>query len=214
MKGLYVIVDPEHCAGRDPCATAAQALAGGARVLQLRAKRLCDRDLLALARDLRARTRRHGAALWVNDRVDIALLAEADGVHLGQEDLPPHEARQLAPRLTLGISTHSLEQVGAAVAAGVGTIGFGPIFATQSKERASATVGVAGLAAVCAAYPQLEVIAIGGIRQSHAADLRRAGASYAAVISAVCGAPNPEAAARALSAALTGEGSPSAPSPR
>lgn len=202
MKGLYVIIDPEHCAGRDPGAIAAQALTGGARVLQLRAKRLADRNLLALARDLRALTRRHGARFWLNDRVDVALLAEADGVHLGQEDLPPNEARKLAPALALGISTHSLEQVAAAAAAGVSTIGFGPIFATQSKERPSPTVGIGGLSAVCAAYPALDVIAIGGIQRQHAADLRRAGASYAAVISAVCGAADPEAAARELSAAL------------
>jgi thiamine-phosphate pyrophosphorylase len=203
MKGLYVIIDPEHCAGRDPSAVAELALSGGARVLQLRAKRFSDRAWLALARDLRARCTRHGAAFWVNDRVDIALLAEADGLHLGQDDLPAPEARKLAPKLKLGVSTHSLEQVAAAAAQGVTTIGFGPIFATQSKQRPSPTVGIAGLSAVCAAYPALEVIAIGGIQRVHAEGLRRAGASYAAVISAVCGAPDPEAAARALSEALT-----------
>jgi thiamine-phosphate pyrophosphorylase len=202
MKGLYVIVDPEHCAGRDPSAVAEQALRGGTRALQLRAKHLADASLLALARDLRARCLAHGAAFWVNDRLDIALLSEADGLHLGQEDLPPHEARKLAPRLKLGLSTHSLDQVRAARAAGVTTIGFGPIFQTRSKERPSPTVGIEGLRAVCAAHPELEVIAIGGIALSHAAELAQAGASYAAVISAVCGAADPEAAARALSTAL------------
>jgi thiamine-phosphate pyrophosphorylase len=202
MKGLYVIIDPEHCAGRDPSAVAELALSGGARALQLRAKRFTDREWLSLARDLRARARRHGASFWINDRVDIALLAEADGLHLGQDDLPVHEARKLAPGLALALSTHSLDQVEAAVAAGVSTIGFGPIFATQSKERPSPTVGIAGLAAVCTAYPTLEVIAIGGIQRAHAAQLSRAGASYVAVISAVCGVSDPEAAARALSDAL------------
>jgi thiamine-phosphate pyrophosphorylase len=202
MKGLYVIIDPEHCAGRDPSAVAELALAGGACALQLRAKQLSDRAWLELARDLRARCARHGAAFWINDRVDIAVLSEADGLHLGQDDLPVLEARKLAPRLKLGVSTHSPEQVAAAAAQGITTVGFGPIFATHSKERPSPTVGIAGLSAVCTAYPALEVIAIGGIQQAHAGALRRAGAGYAAVISAVCGAADPEAAARALHDAL------------
>jgi thiamine-phosphate pyrophosphorylase len=202
MKGLYVIIDPEHCRGRAPSAIAEQALRGGARVLQLRAKRLTDAALLLLARDLRARCSAHGAAFWLNDRLDIALLADADGLHLGQDDLPPHEARKLAPRLALGLSTHSLAQVSAARAQGIATIGFGPIFATQTKEHPSPTVGIAGLRAACAAEPELSVIAIGGVQLAHAADIARSGASYAAVISAVCAADDPEAAARALSDAL------------
>jgi thiamine-phosphate pyrophosphorylase len=202
MNGLYVIVDPEHCAGRDPSVVAEQALRGGAAVLQLRAKRLSDANKLALARDLRARCTRHGAAFWVNDRLDIALLAEADGLHLGQDDLPPSEARKLAPRLALAMSTHSPDQVRAALDQGITTIGFGPIFTTHSKEHPSPSVGLQGLRAVCAAHPGLDVIAIGGIQQLHAAEIAAAGARYAAVISAVCGAPDPEAAARALSSAL------------
>jgi thiamine-phosphate pyrophosphorylase len=202
MKGLYVIVDPEHCRGRDPGTVAEQALRGGAAVLQLRAKHMTDAAKLALARDLRARCTRHGAAFWVNDRLDIALLAEADGLHLGQDDLPPSEARKLAPRLLLALSTHSPEQARAALAQGVRLVGFGPIFTTHSKERPAPSVGLAGLRAVCAAHPELDVIAIGGIQPAHAAEIAAAGASYAAVISAVCGAPDPEAAARELSSAL------------
>jgi thiamine-phosphate pyrophosphorylase len=202
MNGLYVIVDPEHCAGRDPSTVAEQALRGGAAVLQLRAKRLSDAKKLALARDLRARCSRHGAAFWVNDRLDIALLAEADGLHLGQDDLPPAEARKLAPGLLLAVSTHSPEQARAALAQGITLVGFGPIFTTQSKEHPSPSVGLAGLRAVCAAHPELGVIAIGGIQCAHAVEIAAAGARYAAVISAVCGAPDPEAAARELSRAL------------
>jgi thiamine-phosphate pyrophosphorylase len=203
MKGLYVIIDPEHCRDRDPRWVAEQALAGGARALQLRAKRMADGAMLSLARELRALCTGHDARFWVNDRLDIALLARADGLHLGQDDLPPEEVQKLAPGLALGLSTHSLEQVQAARARGVSTIGFGPIFPTTSKERPSPTVGLEGLHAACAAEPGLEVIAIGGIQLAHAPALKRAGASYAAVIGAVCGAADPGAAAQALSRALS-----------
>lgn len=202
MTRLYVIVDPEHCAGRDPSLVGEQALRGGAAVLQLRAKRMSDAAQLSLARDLRARCARHGASFWVNDRIDIALLSEADGLHLGQDDLPVPEARKLAPGLALAVSTHSPEQVAAACAVGITMIGFGPIFATQSKERPSPTVGISGLGAICAAHPTLDVVAIGGIQVAHGRELAAAGARYAAVISAVCGAAEPEAAARALTYAL------------
>ncbi|HEX6240708.1 MAG TPA: thiamine phosphate synthase [Polyangiales bacterium] len=202
MKGLYVIIDPEHCRGRDPRLVCRQALEGGAALIQLRAKRLTDTALLGLARELAALCADHGVSFWLNDRLDIALLARANGLHLGQDDLRPADVRQLAANLALGLSTHSLEQVEAARAQPVSLIGFGPVFETSSKERPSPRVGLLQLAAACRAAPELDLVAIGGIQLQHARDIARSGAAYAAVISAVCGADDPRAAARALSDAL------------
>lgn len=202
MKGLYVIIDPEHCRGRDPRLICRQALEGGAALIQLRAKRLSDGALLALARELGSLCRDHGVPFWLNDRLDIALLARAEGLHLGQDDLPPQEARLLSPRLSLGLSTHSLEQVEAALTQPLQLIGFGPVFDTRSKDRPSPSVGVDQLAAACRAAPGLEVVAIGGIQLHHARAIAHSGAAYAAVISAVCGADDPEGATRALRDAL------------
>lgn len=204
MKGLYVIIDPAHCGGRDPRWVCEQALAGGAALIQLRAKTLTDAAWLTLARELRARCRDHRVPFWLNDRLDLALLAEADGLHLGQDDVSPEEARAVAPLLQLGLSTHSLLQAQAAALQPVQMIGFGPIFDTTSKEKPSPTVGLEQLTRVCSALPALDVVAIGGIQLAHAAALAQTGAAYAAVISAVCGAEDPRAATTALRDALLG----------
>lgn len=202
MTDLYVIVDPEHCGGRDPLAICEAALRGGAAALQLRAKALEDRALLALARAMRERCRAHGVPFWVNDRADIALLCTADGLHLGQDDLPLVDARSLSPSLRLGLSTHSLAQARAAAAQAPSLIGFGPVFDTQTKSAPAPTQGIAQLTQVCRTFPSLDVVAIGGIRLKHAPELARSGARYAAVISAIGAAPEPEQAARSLRAAL------------
>jgi thiamine-phosphate pyrophosphorylase len=201
MKGLYAIIDPEHCAGRDPLWIVDEVLAGGCAALQLRAKLLSDRDRLALSRAVAERCRLHGVPFWVNDRVDIALLVEGAGVHLGQEDLPLAEARQLFGRRPIGRSTHSAEQARLAEREGADLIGFGPIFPTRSKLRADPCVGVDGLAQVAQSV-SCPTVAIGGITVEHAAEVTRSGAAYAAVIGAVCLAERPSQAARALHAAL------------
>jgi thiamine-phosphate pyrophosphorylase len=203
MTDLYVIIDPEHCAGRDPLWVAEQALAGGCALLQLRAKQLSDARRLVLAHALAERCRAAQVPLWVNDRADIALLAGAQGLHLGQDDLPVAEARRLVGALPIGLSTHDPSQVEAAVQAGVALIGFGPIFATSSKVRPDPVVGVDALARVCA-LSRCPVVAIGGIRRENAALVARAGARFAAVIGAVCGAHDPRAAAAALRETLSG----------
>ncbi|MET0341172.1 MAG: thiamine phosphate synthase [Polyangiales bacterium] len=202
MKGLYVIVDPEHCAGRDPERIAEAALRGGCAALQLRAKQLSDRARLALARALASRSRAAGVPFWMNDRLDLALLCGADGAHLGQDDVALADARTLFPR-ALGLSTHDLAQARAAAHAGADLIGFGPVFPTASKRNPDPVVGLDRLRDVCAAV-QVPVVAIGGITHAHAAEVARAGATYAAVIGAVCGAVDPEAAARTLHGALLG----------
>jgi len=201
MKGLYAIVDPEHCLGRDPLWVASEILHGGCAALQLRAKTLPDRVGLSLARALSARCQDHGVPFWMNDRVDLGLLSDAQGVHLGQGDLALPDARRLFPRALLGLSTHDVAQARLAAAQGADVIGFGPIFTTTSKLRPDPCVGLDGLRAVCDAV-DIPVIAIGGIELTHAAQIAATGASYAAVISAVCRASDPREAARALHDAL------------
>jgi len=195
---LYVIVDPEHCGGRDPLWVAERALRGGAAVLQLRSKSLPDARRLELARGLRSLTRDHGVPFWVNDRADLALLSEADGLHLGQDDLPPGEARRLVGAdMKLGLSTHTLAQAQAAQGEPVDLLGFGPVFTTRSKAHPDPEVGPGGLAQVLRVIPK-PVVAIGGINYENADAVAQLAPAYLAVISAVCGADDPEAAARAL----------------
>lgn len=201
MSALYVIVDPEHCAGRDPLWVAEQALLGGTAVLQLRSKLQSDRERLALARALRVLTRAHGVPLWINDRLDLALLCEADGLHLGQTDFPLAEVRKLSGDMALGLSTHSLAQAEAAVRDGADLLGFGPVFPTQSKLNPDPEVGLAGLEAVLHRV-QRPLVAIGGINLGNIAQVAKLNPAYVAVISAVCGAESPQDAARALVKAL------------
>jgi thiamine-phosphate pyrophosphorylase len=202
MTELYVIVDPEHCADHDPLWVAEQALDGGAAVLQLRMKRANDGQRYALAHALAALARERRVPLWINDRADLALACGAAGLHLGQDDLPLAVARELLPRGTLlGLSTHGLAQARAAEASGADWIGLGPIFTTRSKADAEPCVGAAALAEVCRSV-SIPVVAIGGITADDAARVARAGARYAAVISAVCSQPSPRDAARRLVEAL------------
>src|SRR5207237_2247219 len=125
---LYVLVTEANCRA-SLTGTISEAAAGGAQIIQLREKGLDDRTLLEKARAVRAVTRKTGVLFILNDRPDIARLAEADGVHLGQDDLPVHEARRiLGPEALIGVSTHTIEQVRRAVLEGAGYIGMGPTF--------------------------------------------------------------------------------------
>lgn len=203
MRGLYAIVDPDRCAGRDPVAVAHAILRGGCAVLQLRAKRLADGPRLALARQLGVVCRAAGVPFVVNDRVDLALLADADGVHLGQDDVTPPEARRIVGRMQIGVSTHSLAQALDAVRNGADLIGFGPVYETLTKDDPDPVVGIAELRQVCTQV-RVPVVAIGGITRDRARECAAAGATLVAAISAVCGAEDPETAARQMHAAARG----------
>ena len=187
----------------DPVTQARAACAGGAAVVQLRAKHATDRAVLAWARAIRAATRAAGCLFFVNDRFDLALLAEADGVHLGQEDLPPSrlpaEARR---RLRLGRSSHTLDQARRAALEEPDYVAFGPVFGTTSKESPWSARGVEALREVVAAVAPRPVVAIGGIDAKRAREAVAAGARGVAVISAVAGASDPVAATRALARAF------------
>jgi len=178
------------------------ALAGGVTLVQLREKHRPDRETYEVGRELRDIVRRHGAAFFLDDRVDLALALGADGVHLGQADLPLDAARRLAPGLLIGVSCHDLLQVRAAQ--GADYIGFGPVFPTPSKDDADAPTGLSALREAVGASRR-PVVAIGGVEVRSAADVRAAGAAGAAVIHAVLDAADAEEAARALLRALGAE---------
>ena len=212
--GLYVITCRGLKGGRGHLEVAEAALAGGAAALQLRDKELPGRELLQLALRMRAliSERRPGTLLIVNDRVDVAAAAGADGVHLGQEDLPVKEARRiLGPRALIGLSVTDLEEARRARGESVDYLGVGPIFPTPSKDDAAPPMGLEGLAAV-RRETSLPLVAVGGITEDNARAVLRAGADGIAVISAVCGAPDMAEAARRLAALVEGGRRPPAPS--
>lgn len=200
---LCVITDPGLAPGWDHVAIAQAALAGGADMIQLRDKTGSVRDLLPQARAIRALCRARGALFIVNDRVDLALAADADGVHVGQEDLPACGARRLlGRRRLLGASTHDLAQAEAAREAGADYIGFGPMFATGTKDTGYAPRGLDLLREIRRAVP-LPILAIGGITLENAASVIEAGATAPAVISAIVAAPDIAAAAAAFRERVT-----------
>ncbi len=202
-RGLYAIIDPEHCAGRAPVAVTEQVIAGGCAVLQLRAKQLTDRDFLALALTLRAMCTKASVAFVVNDRADIARLAEADGLHLGQDDLSVNAARKTVGTMCIGVSTHSHEQAARAAQDGADVIGVGPVFQTATKENPDPVVGLETLATICTDVA-IPVIAIGGITLENAAATAACGTRFIASISAVTEAANVDHASAALHALARG----------
>ncbi len=201
LRGLYVIIDPEVAAGRDEVEVARQALAGGARLIQLRDKRREKGIQLHIARALRSLCQESGAAFIVNDHVDLALAVEAHGVHVGQKDLPVSVVRRLVPReMIVGCSTNNPEEASRAEADGADYASVGRLFPTGSKEDTRpATTGT--LRAVKAAV-SLPVCAIGGINETNIDEVVTAGADMAAVIAAVVTAPDVQKAARRLAERL------------
>jgi thiamine-phosphate pyrophosphorylase len=199
LAGLYVLADDDPRWRIDPVEQARAALAGGARAVQLRAKHATDRRALAWGEAIRELATRAGALFFVNDRFDLALACRADGVHLGQHDLPPARIPRAArARLLVGRSTHDAGQLRAARGEPVDYLAFGPIFGTTSKASPYTARGLAALAEAVAIAAPRPLVAIGGIDAARAADVARAGAAAVCVLSAVAGAPDPEAAARAL----------------
>ncbi|HEY2748069.1 MAG TPA: thiamine phosphate synthase [Polyangia bacterium] len=204
LRGLYGMIDlaPDAAGGEAALALGGALVDGGARIVQLRCKGADARDLLSLARVLAPWCRARAVTFVVNDRLDVALAAGADGVHLGQDDLPLAAARAIAPAgFVIGVSTHDEAQARAAVDGGAGYVAFGPCFTTASKRNPDPVVGLERLARVCAAST-IPVVAIGGIDLDTVADVVRAGAAAAAIIRAVNNASDIPAAARQVSAAF------------
>lgn len=198
---VYYLADPEQT-NRDFLRLVDEALAGGVTALQLRAKQVGGRELFDLAGALRDRCASAGALFFVNDRVDVALAADADGVHVGVHDLPLEETRRLiGDGMILGYSPLDLREAAAARARGADYVGLGPVFGTASKADAQPELGLAALAAQAQAA-KLPAVGIGGIDAGNAGSVIAAGADGVAVISAIQGAPNPRRAAAALVAAV------------
>ncbi len=201
LPPVYAIVDPLDT-GRDPVDLAAALLAGGARLLQLRLKAATSRETHDVAARIATLARAAGALFLVNDRPDIARAVDADGTHLGQEDVSVAAARRvLGPGRTIGVSTHDVDEARAAAAAGADYVGVGPIYATGSKAAALAPRGLELLRAVRAAV-RCPVVAIGGITPETAPAVRAAGADAVAMIGALVRAPDPAAAVRQALAGL------------
>lgn len=193
MKGFYAVVDAADER------LVASLIEGGASVVQLRMKKASSVELVDAARAVRGWTRGR-VPFVVNDRLDVALLVGADGVHLGQDDLPVAAARGRG--LLVGVSTHDLAQVRAAVAAGADYLGFGPVYETTTKENPDPVQGVGELAKAVAAAQGVPVVAIGGVTPERAPEIAAAGAAAACAISSVNRAPDVVAAARRIAAAF------------
>lgn len=195
----YAITDQASAQGRDDTAIAEALLKGGSSCLQYRAKKVGAREQWRTAAVLRSLCKEAGALFIVNDRVDLALEVGADGVHLGQDDLPVAAARSLArragrPDFLIGLSTHSLGQARAGEIEGADYIGYGPIYATQTKEHNVPAVGPASLAPVLASVA-VPVVAIGGIKLGHLAALASMGARHCAIVTALTSAADVAGAA-------------------
>ena len=194
---LYVILDRAASRGRDLREILDGVIRGGGRIVQFREKEWPSRRCLPLLEELRGRAKGAGIRFVVNDRLDLALAVEADGFHVGQDDLPAPRARQLLPpSMFLGVSTHSLDQARRAQEDGADYVAEGSIFPTATKPESQ----LVGLDLVRAARQAVRapLVAIGGITPDNAGEVIRAGADGVAVISAVCGAPDPTQATRLL----------------
>lgn len=200
---VYLVTDRPLCLGRDLLDIVAQAVRGGATMVQLREKSASTREFVELARAVKALLAPLGVPLLINDRLDVALAAGADGLHVGQGDMHVLDARGLlGPEAILGLSTDTLEQALEAEGLPVDYYGVGPVFPTSTKTDFSHQPwGLDGLRAL---RPRISrpMVGIGGVGTANAAQIVASGADGVAVVSAICSAPSPEEAARALARAV------------
>ncbi|SMC27942.1 thiamine-phosphate diphosphorylase [Andreprevotia lacus DSM 23236] len=201
--GLYLVTDEAACNGRDLLDVVAEAVAGGVRCVQLREKHLGTTAFLARARAMKALLAPLGIPFIINDSIDIAMAVQADGVHVGQHDAHVTDIRHIWPDAIIGLSVENPAQLQAATALDVDYLGISPLFATATKPDAAPPWGLDGLRHI-RAQTTLPLVAIGGIDTDNAADVLAAGADGLAVVSAICSAPSPRAAAAALAASLSG----------
>jgi len=194
----YLVTDRALCGARSVEDVVRRAILGGVTLVQLRDPHAKTGELVEQARALLRLLRPVGIPLIINDRVDVALAVDADGVHVGQADMAVSDARRLlGPKRILGWSVTHREQLSRALPTELDYLGVGPIFATQTKPDAAAPIGAAGLAEI-AASTSLPIVAIGGLNAQNAAQALEAGAAGVAVVSAICAADDPERATREL----------------
>ncbi len=198
MKGVYLVTDEALCNERGLDAVVAAAVEHGVGYVQLREKHAATRDFVETAIRIQRLLRPHSVPLIINDRIDVALAVGADGVHVGQDDMPPGVARRLmGPYAIIGLSVETWEDVEAAQELDVNYLGISPVYATPTKTDTGAPWGLDGVRRI-RSYSRHPLVAIGGINASNAADVVHAGADCIAVVSAICAAPDPGAATREL----------------
>ncbi len=198
---LHLVTDSALCGERGVLAVVEAAVRGGVTCVQLREKSLATRAFVERARALKAWLAPRGVPLIVNDRLDVALACDADGVHVGQSDMAPEEVRRFMPQALIGLSLESAAQLAAAERAPVDYYGISPLFATATKHDAAPALGLDGLRDI-RARTRRPLVAIGGIRADNAAAAMAAGADGLAVVSALCAAADPAEAARELRSAM------------
>lgn len=183
LPKIYPITDP-RIAKISHAEQVQKLIAGGARIIQLRDKYAAPKDFYEAAEAALEIARKRGVKIIINDRADIALALKADGVHLGQDDLPPERARKiLGERAIIGFSTHNLEQAVAAVKLPIDYLAIGPVYATHTKENSEKTIGIEGVKMVRDAVGDFPLVAIGGIKLENFRDVFHAGANSVAIIS-------------------------------
>ena len=198
MKGVYLVTDRQLCGNRGVEATVAEAVRGGAAWIQLREKTGTTRAFIETAQRLKSLLAPLGVPLLINDRVDVALAVGADGVHLGQEDMPWEQARQLlGPRAIIGLSVETWADVEAAQDQAVDYLGISPVYATPTKTDTKAAWGLEGITRI-RAFSRHPLVAIGGLDATNAARIVHAGANCVAVVSAICAVRDPFGATREL----------------
>lgn len=198
MKGLYFVTDRGLCGEKPLTDVVLQAIRGGAVCVQLREKDVATRHFVEEARQIKALMAPFRVPLIINDRVDVALAVEADGVHVGQDDMPYDIARKLmGPAAIIGVSVETWEDVERAEALDVDYLGVSPVFATPTKTDTKDPWGLEGLSRI-KAFSRHPLVAIGGLNPSNAGAAVKAGADSVAVVSAICTASDPLAASREL----------------
>ncbi|PKA42047.1 thiamine phosphate synthase [Rhizobium sullae] len=199
---LYLVLDPDLCAGTGMVATARAAVSGGTTIVQLRNKQAGTASLIETGRALKTALAGTGALLIVNDDVEAAIAVDADGLHIGQDDLATRIARErIGPSMILGLSVETEELAATVDRAVVDYAGIGPVFATSTKPDHKPPIGIDGLSRLAKACP-VPAVAIGGLKAKHAADVLAAGAKGLAVVSAICGTPDPRQAAADITRAI------------
>jgi thiamine-phosphate pyrophosphorylase len=203
MRGLYLVTDRALCGGRPIGEVVRQAVQGGASCVQLREKDISTREFIELAQSVREILKPAGVPLIINDRVDVALAVGAEGVHIGQSDMPYETTRRLmGPSAIIGLSVETWEDVEKARALDADYLGVSPVFTTPTKKDTKGAWGIEGLARI-RAFVKHPLVAIGGLNQENADAVVMAGADSIAVVSAICSSSDPLAQAKILSAIIT-----------
>ena len=198
MRGIYLVTDRSLCRNRALEDVVLQSVQGGVAYIQLREKDITTRFFVEEARAIKRILEPYSVPLIINDRIDVALACGAEGVHIGQDDLPYAIARKLmGPKAIIGLSVEDWKDVEESQKLDVDYIGVSPIFPTPTKTDTKAAWGLDGLAKI-KAFSRHPLVAIGGINESNARDVIAAGADCIAVVSAICAAPDPAVAVRTL----------------